>query len=199
MDTKRHRSLCVHGSRISALILENIDYEGDILMNTASVTTLYRYHLWAQALVWECIMTLTDAQFVQPVAYSIGSIRNQVVHQTSVDRRWFARLRGLDTPAHLAADTFETCASIRQVWDADGREHLAWLENLAEDVLQDRVHIALPHRGISVQQPLWQLVTHVVNHGTDHRAQILVALHGMGAPTVEQDMMFYLWSHGEEM
>jgi uncharacterized damage-inducible protein DinB len=36
-------------------------------------------------------------------------------------------------------------------------------------------------------------LAHVVNHGTDHRGQILATLHGLGAPTVEQDMMFFLW------
>jgi uncharacterized damage-inducible protein DinB len=36
-------------------------------------------------------------------------------------------------------------------------------------------------------------VAHVVNHGTDHRAQVLRILYELGAPTFEQDIMEYLW------
>jgi len=39
-----------------------------------------------------------------------------------------------------------------------------------------------------------ETLLHVVNHGTDHRAQILAMLHGMGAPTVAQDLLFYMRS-----
>ncbi|PJF26553.1 MAG: hypothetical protein CUN52_15675 [Phototrophicales bacterium] len=33
----------------------------------------------------------------------------------------------------------------------------------------------------------------VANHSTDHRAQTLAGLHQLGATTVEQDYLFYLW------
>ena len=38
-----------------------------------------------------------------------------------------------------------------------------------------------------------EVLLHMVNHGTDHRAQILARLHELGAETVEQDLMLYLW------
>jgi uncharacterized damage-inducible protein DinB len=34
----------------------------------------------------------------------------------------------------------------------------------------------------------------MVNHGTDHRAQILRLLYDLGAPTFEQDMIIYWWN-----
>jgi uncharacterized damage-inducible protein DinB len=42
-------------------------------------------------------------------------------------------------------------------------------------------------------QDRWQILAHVVNHGTDHRAQVLDLLHRLGAPNVEQDLIYYLW------
>ena len=40
---------------------------------------------------------------------------------------------------------------------------------------------------------VWQVLIHVANHGTDHRAQILRALHDLGIPTFDQDLILYLW------
>jgi len=43
---------------------------------------------------------------------------------------------------------------------------------------------------------MWQLLTHVANHGTDHRAQTFAMLHQMGAPTLEQDIILFFRDQG---
>jgi uncharacterized damage-inducible protein DinB len=42
---------------------------------------------------------------------------------------------------------------------------------------------------------VWQVLLHVVNHGTDHRAQILRQLHDLGLKTTSQDYIFYVYDH----
>ena len=42
---------------------------------------------------------------------------------------------------------------------------------------------------------LWQVLVHVVNHGTDHRAQLLRTLNDLGVKTVSQDYVFYVYDH----
>jgi uncharacterized damage-inducible protein DinB len=42
---------------------------------------------------------------------------------------------------------------------------------------------------------LWQVLVHVVNHGTDHRAQLLRLLNDLGVETVSQDYIFYAYDH----
>jgi uncharacterized damage-inducible protein DinB len=41
----------------------------------------------------------------------------------------------------------------------------------------------------------WQVLLHVANHATDHRAQILRALHELGVKTIYQDYIFYVYEH----
>jgi uncharacterized damage-inducible protein DinB len=41
----------------------------------------------------------------------------------------------------------------------------------------------------------WQVLLHVVNHGTDHRAQTLRLLNDLGVKTVSQDYIFYVYDH----
>ena len=37
------------------------------------------------------------------------------------------------------------------------------------------------------------MLLHLVNHGTDHRAQMLAMLNSLGAPTFAQDYLHYLF------
>ncbi len=42
---------------------------------------------------------------------------------------------------------------------------------------------------------VWQVLLHVVNHGTDHRAQLLRLLNELGVETTWQDYIFYAYGH----
>jgi len=42
---------------------------------------------------------------------------------------------------------------------------------------------------------LWQVLLHVVNHGTDHRAQVLRLLADLGVKTESQDYIFYVYDN----
>jgi uncharacterized damage-inducible protein DinB len=42
---------------------------------------------------------------------------------------------------------------------------------------------------------VWQVLLHVINHGTDHRAQILRLLNDLGLETAYQDYIFFAYDH----
>jgi uncharacterized damage-inducible protein DinB len=42
---------------------------------------------------------------------------------------------------------------------------------------------------------LWQVLLHVGNHGTDHRAQLLRVLNDLRVKTVYQDYIFYAYEN----
>jgi uncharacterized damage-inducible protein DinB len=42
---------------------------------------------------------------------------------------------------------------------------------------------------------LWEVLFHVANHGTDHRAQILRAVRDLGLETPPQDYAYYAYQH----
>ncbi len=163
-------------------------------MTPEAIQELYRYSYWASERVWGCIMLLTDDQFTQDIAYSIGSIRNQVVHMIGAEYRWMFRIMGSsDTPEQITYDDYPTRAATKTKWEYLKAHNLAYIDSLTQAQLNEPVMYRLAHRGIDAQEIRWKLLLHVANHATDHRAQILAMLHHhFNALTVEQDMLFYL-------
>ncbi len=137
--------------------------------------------------LWECIMQLTDEQFVAEIAYSHGSVRNHLVHTAGVDGRWLRGLQG-DPEARSydpQSSDYATRADVRQLWTTVSGDVKAYVDTLSEDDL-----LVVPP---GMNEPRWQILTHIINHGTDHRAQVLRILHDFGAPTFPQDLIFYWW------
>jgi uncharacterized damage-inducible protein DinB len=155
-------------------------------MNADGFRHLYDYHFAINRKVWDsCVVPLTDAQFTQDIAYSVGSIRNQTVHMLNIDERWFCGLRGVEVPGFLDPLHFPTRAVVRERWDAVEADMRAYLEALRDDDLHDPLSEQFPHK-------VWQVLIHVLNHGTDHRAQMLAMLNQMGVETFPQDYALYL-------
>lgn len=152
---------------------------------------LYAYHYALYDRIWKSIMQLSDEQFLQDTGYSLGSLRNHMVHMMNVDERWFARIRQRPVPEVLDSAPFTTRALVHEYWDRVQHDVLAFVAGVDEALLQEQRHYET--RGGQRSNYVWQIMAHVVNHGTDHRAQILQILHGFGAPTFEQDLMIYLW------
>lgn len=159
-------------------------------MNADYLRMLFDYTYWAHRKVWGCVEMLTDAQFTQDLGYSWGSIRGQVVHVMSAETVWFSRIQGR-SPTALASETgYPTRSSIRNAWDAVEAAMRAYLSALDDAMLQRDI-VYRTTKGVEHRQPLFEILAHVANHGTDHRAQILAMLHQLGAPTLEQDMLHY--------
>ena len=96
--------------------------------------------------------------------------------------------------ARLEAAAFPTRASLWTAWETTQQAHGSYLAGATDGDMARVLEFDMPHRGGWKRHPAWQILAHVVNHGTDHRAQILATLHMLGAPTTEQDLMFYWWS-----
>lgn len=162
-------------------------------MQATMIRTLFNFNQWAHERVWGCIETLDDARFTQPFDYSIGSVRDQIVHVMSVDARWLARVAGDPLMPHLNAAEFGTVGSARTQWQAIAARNQAIVEGLSDAQLAGAIDYDMPRHGGAKRSTRGHILAHVVVHGTDHRAQILSLLHQLGAPTVEQDLMYYLW------
>ncbi|MEM5776180.1 MAG: DinB family protein [Anaerolineaceae bacterium] len=162
-------------------------------MNADAFRYLYDYHFSENRKLWDCLVRgLTYAQYNQPDAYSHGSIRNQIIHLMNVERDWFTELRGAPFADPYQPADGDDRPALRAGWDAVEADMRAYLAGLRDGMLFQK-----PIREPEEDQNLfcWQVLLHVANHATDHRAQILRQLHELGIDTPPQDFMFYVYDH----
>ena len=151
------------------------------------IHTLFDYHFAMYQRIWESINQLTDEQFLQAVPYSHGSVRNQMVHVVAAEARWLLGLKG-DQAARrftITPETYPDRQSVWELWHNTSNNLRAYIDSLEESNLE-----SVPP---GMFGPAWQVLHHLINHGTDHRAQILHTLHDLGVPTFDQDLILYLW------
>jgi len=162
-------------------------------MNASAFRYLYEYHFTENRRVWEeCVMPLSHEQFTQKATYSLGSVRDQVIHLVDVEETWFSELRGVQSSEPLPAASHDDRSDLRARWD---RVEQGMREYLAH--LRDEMLFATPITEPAEDMGLitWQVLLHVVNHATDHRAQLLRLLHDLGVKTTSQDLIFYVYDH----
>lgn len=139
----------------------------------------------------------TSASTRRYANYSHGSVRDQILHLINVDDVWFSELAGiqpLEPVSSNASDINDTDdrKMIRAYWDRVEQRVRDYLADLRDEMLFDK----------PIQEPnedrdliVWQVLLHVVNHGTDHRAQLLRLLNDLDVKTTSQDYIFYVYDH----
>jgi uncharacterized damage-inducible protein DinB len=161
-------------------------------MNSNAFRHFYDYHFAENRKIWDTnITSLSHEQFIRNVDYSAGSVRNQIIHLISVDDAWFSGLRGFDIPKSLDPGAFDDRNTIRAHWDKIEQNMRDYLAKLRDDMLFEKPFAD----GEDKDLILWQVLLHVVNHGTDHRAQLLRSLNDLGVKTAPQDYIFYVYDH----
>lgn len=160
-------------------------------MDKAYFQKLYDYNAWANRRVWDCIETLTDDQFVQELDYSVGSIYNQTIHMMFVEHWWFQYFV-TGSPNLPNENELPARHEIRATWDKIEAFNRAYLGRLTPEELQREVRPEFWGEDASPVK-IWEALVQIANHSTDHRAQTLAMLHTLGADTIAQDFLQYLW------
>jgi uncharacterized damage-inducible protein DinB len=156
------------------------------MSNIEMVRTYIEYHCSMTHRVLESIAQISEAQFLQEDAYSRCSIRNFMVHLVSTDRRWLAGLKNLPDAGHLKFADYPNRESARSVFEQVAKELMDYVASLTDAKLEQSP--------AGIPNPRWQILLHMANHGTDHRATVLQRLTEFGAPTFDQDFIMWLWS-----
>lgn len=139
---------------------------------------LIDYNYSEHRALWQYIIALDENVFLQDSGYSIGSLQRETVHIIRADRLWFSRATGLDDPQLLPYETTSR-DEIRTAWDSLENDIRAYLDGVEESVLQETMTYTAA-TGETITRERWQLLMHLVNHGSVHRAEICAIFHMLG-------------------
>lgn len=156
-----------------------------------TVRTLYGYSAWANQRVLEAAARLERERYFAPAGTSFGAVHDTLVHIMGAQWVWLQRWQGESPLALPQPADFPDLAALRARWDEVEAATVRFLESLDEAALQREVSYTNT-RGRAFAFPLWQLMLHQVNHATQHRSEVAMALTGLGHSPGELDLLRYL-------
>lgn len=134
---------------------------------------------------------VTQEQFLAPGTYPHGGLRGTLVHTLFAEWIWRKRWEG-DSPTYrIREDEFSTFDSLRTRWLEEEQHLMSFVDHLTDEKLNGRVQYRST-KGEPYERILWQAMAHVVNHGTQHRAEAAAILTDLGHSPGDVDMVYFL-------
>ena len=161
-------------------------------MQLSEVLTLFDYNYWANRHILSATARTSLEQFTTPVHLSHSSLRGTLVHCLSAEVLWRLRCQtGLSLSSMLSETDLATFEMLCLRWDEEEQTMRAYLGSLSDGDLQRTIHYTNT-RGTAYNNPLWQILLHLVNHGTQCRSEAGLALTELGFSPGDIDLIYYL-------
>ena len=155
-------------------------------------TTLAEYNQWANRRILLKAARLTPEQLQADCFLSGGTVMATLVHM--LDAQWYWRT-GVQTgnlpEATFAVSDFASVAVLRRRWDEEDQQLISYVQGLTDEQLAGPVTLKR-RRARPRSRPLWQLLTHLFNHGTHHRAEVGQYLFTLGQSPGDMDFIKFV-------
>jgi uncharacterized damage-inducible protein DinB len=147
------------------------------------------YTAWASRRLIDASAQLTSAELDRDFETSDRSVLGTLVHLFRADRVWLQRVTKHPKPFFMGEGE-HSLAVLQNDWPPVLQQWQDWGDGLTAASVQDMLTYQ-DLKGRSWSQPLWQVVLHVVNHGTHHRGQVSGFLRSLGRTPPPLDLSFY--------
>src|SRR5579863_4004697 len=164
-------------------------------MTSEEVRTYIGYSGWASRKVLEAALALPPEDRSKPMNVSHENIAKTLAHIYFADAIWFSRIAdsSYPVPSHDALPAFdfviEEWPRLQAMWEA-------WADAVTDADIARQVPFKSRFVG-NAGLPAWQIIMHVVNHGTLHRGQIVGMLRQLGVTPPATDIVFYYYEQAE--
>lgn len=160
-------------------------------MNKQDILLLYRYNQWATARILNAAADLTQEQFAAPASFPHGGLRGTLVHALFAEWIWRRRWEGESPTQRFKPEEFPTFESLQTRWLEEEKQLMDFVSNVTEE----RINSPFDYKttaGIPFTQVMWQVMAHVVNHGTQHRSEAAAILTDLGHSPGDLDLISFL-------
>lgn len=152
--------------------------------------THLRFHRWATGQVLEETMALPAPDLMKDLKSSFPSVYDTVVHLYQSDSIWLARFEERPTGTRADYEAPGCLYDLRTAWMDVLDRLIAFADGLADSGWEREISYKTL-AGVPYRTPIWQMILHVVNHGTHHRGQITTMLRQLGATPRNLDLIAY--------
>ncbi len=160
-------------------------------MRSDDIRLLYDYNYWATARILAAAAQLDQEEYTAAGASSHGSLRDTLAHTLAAEMTWRCRCQGISPTSLPNGAGFPTLATLQQSWHEEEAAMRGYLATLDDAALDATIHYKTT-KGAPLQNPLWHILTHVVNHGTQHRAEAAMMLSSLGHSPGDLDLILFL-------
>lgn len=162
-------------------------------MNKNEILTLFDYNYWATHRLLEVAATANPEHFVAKLeGLSYKSLRGALVHVLAAEVIWRMRCQeGISPGKLMGEDDIPSLDVLVSRWTAEEKSMRAYLDELKDEDLNQKIKYKTT-KDVAFETPLWQILLHLVNHGTQYRAEAAVALTAYGHSPGDLDFMAYL-------
>lgn len=150
-------------------------------MRLSDIQFLFAYDRWATARVLDAAVGIDDATWSSPNAIGERGLGGILVHALGAHQRWRNTLSGSTEMPRPEREPLPTIGDLRATWLNEWPALDAWLATL------DDASMELMDEGL----PYWQMLAHVVNHGTQHRSEAAALLTTAGHSPGDLDLIEY--------
>jgi uncharacterized damage-inducible protein DinB len=148
-------------------------------MNTDYLRLLLDFHDWARDRVLEAVEALSPEQYERPLGNSFPSVRDTLNHLYNAEWVWYSRWNGVSPTSFPPGGEMPDLRTLRERWTELEGKVRTFLANCGQAELNRVIEYRLMS-GTPGASPLWQMVAHLVNHGTYHRGQVTTMLRQLG-------------------
>lgn len=165
-------------------------------MNIDEVKLFYTYNYWANERILIACAKVSHEQYIAPTNYK--SLRITLIHTLDSELTWRRIFQGLfdgqrDDDELTEADLPMFDALVGR-WRAEKQAMWAYINGLTDADVNGVVRYPIPN-GIVRERVLSHCLLHVVNHGTQHRAEAAVLLTSYGHSPGDIDFTMFLNEH----
>lgn len=150
---------------------------------------LFQFTNWANDRVIDGARQLTDVQLHMPIRSGFFSPLALLVHMMAAERLWLSRWQGASPKALITDDLVPTLDALVTTWEPIRADVLAFVAGIGDAQNEISYHTT---KGVECRGILWELIMHLVNHGTEHRSQVALALAMQGIDVGNLDLVYYL-------
>ena len=155
------------------------------------IRLLLDYNYWARDRVLASAGQLAPEQLSRNLGSSFGSVLDTIVHMHFAEWIWNRRWQGESPSARPDTSQLTSVAALREAWTPLERQIRSFAEGLGPVGLARMLEYKSMN-GQASTSPFWQMIVHVVNHGTYHRGQVATMLRQLGAtPAQSTDMIVF--------